>query len=104
MMAAMEATSIRFAQAARTLRAVVLSRGLVMPSFRSPPRIHGVQRSLTRRASGSTVAVRLRQRPWPAVLADMIEGIVVVNSLGGSDADALRHALWSAAEPDSVAA
>jgi hypothetical protein len=105
MMAAMEATSIRFAQAARAMRAVVLSRGLDMPSFRSPPRLQGVQRSLTRRARGaSTVAVRLRQRPWPAVLADMIEGVVVVNSLRGSAADELRHALWSAVAPDSVAA
>jgi hypothetical protein len=105
MMAAMEATSLRFAQAARAMRTVVLSRGLEMPAFRSPPRLAGVQRSLTRRASGaSTVAVRLRQRPWPAVLADMIEGIVVVNSLRGRAADDLRHALWSVVEPGSVAA
>ena len=104
-MTAMEATSIRFAQAARALRTVVLRRGLEMPSFRSPPRLQGVQRSLTRRAAGmSTVAVRLRQRPWPAVLADMIEGIVVVNSLSGRAADDLRHELWSVVEPGSVAA
>jgi hypothetical protein len=100
----MEATSIRFAQAARAMRTVVLSRGYEMPLFRSPPRLQGVQRSLTRRAVGSTVAVRLRQRPWPAVLADMIEGVVVVNSLQGRAADELRHALWSTLEPDSVAA
>ena len=50
------------------------------------------------------MAVRLRQRPWPAVLADMIEGVVVVNGLLGSAADELRHALWSALESDSVAA
>lgn len=100
----MEATSIRFAQAARAMRTVVLSRGHEMPLFRSPPRLQGVQRSLTRRAAGSTVAVRLRQRPWPAVLADMIEGVIVVNALQGRAADELRHALWSTLEPDSVAA
>ncbi|TML09274.1 MAG: hypothetical protein E6G39_16535 [Actinobacteria bacterium] len=101
----MEATSIRFSHAARAMRRVVLQRGLDMPLFRSPPRLHGVQRSLTRRAIGaSTVAVRLRQRPWPAVLADMIEGVVVVNALQGSDADELRNALWSALESDSIAA
>ena len=100
----MEATSIRFAQAARAMRSVVLSRGLEMPLFRSPPRLQGVQRSLTRRVGSSTVAVRLRQRPWPAVLADMIEGVVVVNALQGRAADDLRHALWSVVAPDSVAA
>ena len=93
------------ADAARAMRLVVQQRGLDMPLFRSPPRLQGVQRSLTRRAIGaSTVAVRLRQRPWAAVLADMIEGVVVVNALQGSAADELRHALWSALESDSVAA
>ena len=101
----MEATSIRFSHAARAMRLVVQQRGLDMPLFRSPPRLQGVQRSLTRRAIGaSTVAVRLRQRPWAAVLADMIEGVVVVNALHGGEADELRHALWSALESDSVAA
>ena len=101
----MEATSIRFSHAARAMRLVVQQRGLDMPLFRSPPRLQGVQRSLTRRAIGaSTVAVRLRQRPWAAVLADMIEGVIVVNALQGSAADELRHALWSALESDSVAA
>jgi hypothetical protein len=101
----MEATSIRFSHAARAMRLVVRQRGLDMPLFRSPPRLQGVQRSVTRRAIGaSTVAVRLRQRPWAAVLADMIEGVVVVNSLQGSAADELRHALWSALDSDSVAA
>jgi hypothetical protein len=101
----MEATSIRFSHAARAMRLVVQQRGLDMPLFRSPPRLQGVQRSLTRRAIGaSTVAVRLRQRPWAAVLADMIEGVVVVNALQGSEADELRHALWAALESDSVAA
>jgi len=105
MMISMEATSIRFSHAARAMRLVVQQRGLDMPLFRSPPRLQGVQRSLTRRAIGaSTVAVRLRQRPWAAVLADMIEGVVVVNALQGSAADELRHALWSALESDSVAA
>ena len=101
----MEATSIRFSHAARAMRLVVQQRGLDMPLFRSPPRLQGVQRSLTRRAIGaSTVAVRLRQRPWAAVLADMIEGVVVVNALQGSAADELRHALWAALESNSVAA
>lgn len=43
------------------------------------------------------VAVRVRGRPWVAVLADMIEGVVVVNGLVGMAADELRAALWDAA-------
>ena len=105
MMNPMEATSIRFSHAARAIRLVVRQRGLDMPLFRSPPRLEGVQRSLTRRAIGaSTVAVQLHRRPWPAVLADMIEGVVVVNALQGAAADELRHALWSSLDSDSVAA
>lgn len=105
MMISMEATSIRFSHAARAMRVVVQQRGLDMPLFRSPPRLQGVQRSLTRRAIGaSTVAVQLRHRPWPAVLADMIEGVIVVNALQGCAADELRHALWSALETESAAA
>jgi hypothetical protein len=101
----MEATSIRFAQTAKALSDVVRSRNLELPLFRSPPRLAGVQRSLKRRRVGaSTVSVQLRQRPWPAVVADMIEGIVVVNRLSGAAADELRNALWHAVGASSVAA
>ena len=56
-------------------------------------------RSLRRRADGTTqVAVVLRGRPWSAVLADMIEGVVVANRLTGNGADHLRTALWVAVE------
>ena len=94
----MEATSLRFAHAARVLSRVARERDLEPPSFRSPPTIAGVQRSLRRRGEGATVAVRLRGRPWPAVLSDMIEGVVVVNRLVGVEADDLRSRLWSAVE------
>lgn len=94
----MEATSLRFAYAARVLSRVARERALQPPSFRSPPSIAGVQRTLRRRGDAATVAVRLRGRPWPAVLADMIEGVVVVNRLHGVEADALRSALWAAVE------
>lgn len=42
------------------------------------------------------VSVRLRGRPWVAVLADMIEGVVVANGLAPPQADRLRADLWSA--------
>ncbi len=102
-MVAMEATSVRFAEAARTLGQATRRRGLVVPGFRSPPRLRGADRSLRRSASGScTVSVRLKGRPWSAVMADMIEGVVAANALSGPDADHARTALWGAVEADAI--
>jgi hypothetical protein len=42
------------------------------------------------------VAVALRDRPWPAVVADMVEGVVAANRLSGVRADAARTTLWAA--------
>ncbi len=95
----MEATSFRFASAARTLGQAARVRGLVVPGFRSPPRLTGAERTLRRRGDGGvTVAVRMRGRPWVAVLADMVEGVVVANGLAGADATRARTALWAALE------
>jgi hypothetical protein len=95
----MEATSFRFASAARTLGQAARHRGLVVPGFRSPPRLAGAERTLRRRDDGGvTVAIRMRGRPWVAVLADMIEGVIVANRLAGADATRARTALWTALE------
>jgi len=101
----MEATSLRFASAARTMGQVARRQGLRVPGFRSPPRLAGVERSVRRRADGgATVAIGLRGRPWLAVLGDMVEGVVVANDLTGAAADRARTALWSAIETDEVRA
>lgn len=89
-------SAVDFAHAARTLGREARRRGLVSPSYRCPPRIVGVDRTLRRHASGAVVAVQLRGRPWVAVVADMIEGVVVANALGPPRADRLRGELWSA--------
>ena len=95
------ATSVRFAGAARVLADAGRRRGLAVPGFRSPPRVTGVDRTLRRRPDGSAVvAVRVRGRPWPAVLGDMIEGVVAANGLHAPEADAVRTALWGAVERD----
>lgn len=95
----MEATSFRLASAARTLGQAARQRGLVVPGFRSPPRLAGAERTMRRRRDGGvTVAVRMRGRPWVAVLADMIEGVIVTNRLAGADATRTRTALWAALE------
>ncbi|MEO5901724.1 MAG: hypothetical protein ABIR68_16580 [Ilumatobacteraceae bacterium] len=91
-------SALDFAAAARALGQAARSRGLVAPSFRSPPRLHEVDRSLRRHADGgATIAVRTAQRAWPAVVSDMIEGVVVTNRLEPPAADRLRTELWNAA-------
>ena len=91
------ATSLRFAAAARDLAAACRRGGHDAPSFRSPPRVPGADRSLRRRGGGSAiVAVRLGDRPFVAVLADMVEGTVAANRLTGPDAARCRADLWEA--------
>jgi hypothetical protein len=92
----MEPTSLRFARLARSLGEAARAQGLRAPTFRSPPRLPGVSRSIVRRGPGVTVAVALRDRPWAAVVADMVEGVVATNRLAGIGADRARAALWSA--------
>jgi hypothetical protein len=91
-----EATSLRFGQVAQVLANEARAQGLRAPAFRSPPRLVGLSRSINRRRDGgATVAVALRGRPWAAVLADMIDGVVAANRLRGVAADRCRNALWS---------
>jgi hypothetical protein len=99
----MEANSLRFATAARSLGQAARLRGLVVPAFRSPPGLE-VQRTIRRRRGVPTIAVRLRDRPWGAVLADMVEGIVVANGLSGARADRVRAALWLAVDDPNQSA
>ena len=71
------------------------SLGLSAPSFQSPPRADGLDRSLQRMPSGDcVVAVRVKGRPFGAVVADAIEGIVVCNELGADAAGPVRDELW----------
>ena len=88
-----------FAHAARTLTRAARQRSLIGPSFRCPPRLSGVDRSVRRRPGGGVVAVRLRDRPWAAVLTDMIEGVIVVNDLSPPQATRLRTELWELLGP-----
>jgi hypothetical protein len=88
--------TLRFTAAARALADASRRLGLDPPSFRSPPRLMSVDRSLRRHPRGTTVAVRLRGRPWAAVLADMVEGVVAANDLATAEADRARAVLWEA--------
>ena len=94
MPAASPSSTVDFAAAARALTRAARASGLVGPSFRCPPRLVGVDRTIRRRPDGAIVAVRLRGRPWAAVLADMIEGVVAANGLQPPAADRVRADLW----------
>lgn len=95
----MEATALQFTTAAKVLASACRRLGLVAPGYRSPPRQPGVDRTIRRSmdgGGGAVVAVRVRRRPWPAVVADMIDGAVVANGLTPVQADVLRRSLWDA--------
>jgi hypothetical protein len=96
-LAAMEAVTFRFADAARRLGVEARRLGLVAPAFRSPPRVVGLDRTIRRRPDGgAVVAVVLRDRPWPAILSDLVDGVVAANRLAGASADRARSSLWEA--------
>ncbi len=93
----MEATALHFAAVARILGDAARARGLLVPSFRSPPRLRGAARTLRRWPDGgATVSVEVVGRPREAVVADMVEGVVAANEISGPDATRLRTALWEA--------
>ena len=88
-------TTTHFASAARVLSDAVHAAGLVVPGFRCPPRVVGVDRTVRRAPGGigGVVAVRLSDRPFTAAVSDMIEGVVVLNNLTPPDADRVRTML-----------
>ncbi len=89
--------AIAFAEVVRTVTAVARRRGLDVPVFRSPPKLDDVDRTLRRRPDGqAVVSIRLTGRPFAAVQADVIAGVVAVNGLEGRDAGRFRRAAWSA--------
>jgi len=97
-------STLRFAHAVRTLSESARLQGLEVPMFRTPPRRSGAVRTIRRTRRGSTVAVRVADRPWTAVLADLVDGVVVVNDLHGGPAIRCRTALWAALEREAVLA
>jgi hypothetical protein len=97
-LAAFSAVAAGVAECARAL-------GLRAPAFRSPPRVPGADRTLRRQRDGSAVvAVRVRGRSLGEVVADIVEGVVAANGLGGAAADDARRALAAALGPGPGAA
>ena len=86
----------KFTAAARVLAQRAAELDLVVPGFRSPPRIVGVNRSIrrSRDSEGGVVAVRLSDRPFTAAVGDMIEVVIFINRLEPPEADRARTQLW----------
>jgi hypothetical protein len=94
-----EAGALLFSQAARRLGAAARAAGLVVPAFRCPPRLAGARRTLRRYPGGAVIAVRVKDRPFADVAADMVEGVLVVNGLAGDAANRMRPVLAEVVEP-----
>jgi hypothetical protein len=83
------------------LGAAARASGLVVPAFRSPPRVKGATRTLRRYPGGAVVSVRLRGRAYGEVVDDMIDGVLATNRVPADSSDRLRRAFRLAlGEPD----
>jgi hypothetical protein len=88
--------TMKFTAAARVLAQRAAELDLVVPGFRSPPRIVGVNRTIrrSRDGEGGVIAVRLIDRPFTSAIGDMIEGVIYINRLNPVQADHIRAQLW----------
>jgi hypothetical protein len=87
---------VGFAQTARALAAAARAAGLAVPAFRTPPKRPDAMRTMRRLPGGAVVAVRVRGRACPEVVADMVEGVIAINQLQGEAATRIRTALLAA--------
>ncbi len=100
-----QAPSMRFAVAARCVADEARRLGLVVPAFKSPPRVDRADRTVRHAGRDVVVAVRVKGRPFAAVLADLVEGVVVANQFSGVEASRARSLMWEALEgSDAMAA
>ena len=66
--------------------------------FRSPCRNPEHTRTLRRRPDGVVVAVRLSDRPFAAVQADLVDSFVATNDIAPAEVAKVREELWCALE------
>src|SRR4051812_23591548 len=81
-----------FARASHDLARVCGLHGLVAPSFRSPPAVPGVDRTLRWQpgGGGAVVAVRLWGRSFDAIRADMVDGVLAANRVERGSLEGVR--------------
>jgi hypothetical protein len=66
--------------------------GLDAPSFRSPPAVPGVDRTLRRQpdGGGAVVAIRLWGRSFADIRADMVDGVLAANGVTRGSREGVR--------------
>jgi len=99
MIAGMRADTLSFSSAVRAVADEARRMGLRVPAFRSPPGLAGVDRTIRRRRGALVVAVRIRDRAFADVVADVIEGVLVANGVPRDQDRRVRRRLLSAVEP-----
>ncbi len=88
--------AVRFAAVAARIAEASRSEGLRAPGFKTPPRRPGFDRTIRRVGRDTVVSVTVKGRPFAAVIADLIEGVVTANRLTGVEAGRIRGRLWDA--------
>jgi hypothetical protein len=96
--AAVRSETLGFSNAVRTVAEEARRMGLMVPGFRSPPRLPGADRTIRRSAGEPIVAVRVRGRPIADVVADVVEGVLVANGVRGRAQWQVRRKLLAAVE------
>jgi hypothetical protein len=87
-------SAMEFATMARTVAQEARSKGLRVPGFRTPPHVLGTTRSVQRLSGGNAVvSVATKGRDRRAVYGDLVEGVVVMNSLRGGMAKSVHRTL-----------
>lgn len=95
------ATALNFSETVRTVVGLSRRGRLLTPVFRSPPVLVGADRTIRWRGDRPPVVAIAREgRPLAAVQSDVIEAVVVANSLDTRRADRFRRAAWSALESE----
>lgn len=89
---------VSFSSAVRAVADEARRMGLAVPGFRSPPGMAGVDRTIRRRHGDVIVSVRLRGRPFADVVADVVEGVLVVNCVPRAQDLRVRRRLLAAVE------
>jgi hypothetical protein len=87
-------TAMEFASMARAVASASRAHGLRVPAFRTPPHAIGTTRTVQRLAGGdAVVSVATQGRNAHAVYGDLIDGVIVVNSLRGGLAKSMHRTL-----------
>ena len=100
----MRSDPMNFSAAVRAIGREARRMGLVVPAFRSPPRLPGAYRTIRRSGGEVIVAVRLRGRPFADVVADIVEGVLRANGVSREHDLRVRRQLLLAVERSMVRA